>query len=77
MAHATPKTRLRERREALGFTLAELSKRTGFSTSQLNDVERGRIGAGAHLVRALAVALRLKPHTIQRYLREAQSHAAA
>lgn len=66
-------TRLRALRvnRSRPLTLRELAKRTGFSRSQLCDVEIGKVGAGDTLIAKLARVYGRPVTTIRRMCEEA------
>jgi len=51
---AAMKNRVREKREAMGLTQAELAGRTGVSRQAINAVETGRYDPSIGLARALS-----------------------
>lgn len=52
---------LKELRKRAGLTLAELSKRTGYGVSTINNLENGRTAASDVLLKKLAGALGTSP----------------
>lgn len=52
---------IRRRREEAGWSLAELSRRSGVSKGQLSDLENGRTGTSLYTLRRLAEPFELEP----------------
>ena len=52
--YAAVGTRLREMRDAEGYTLAELSDRSGIAKTQLSKIEEGATACPLHVLVALA-----------------------
>lgn len=52
--------KLWEERNAKGFTLIELAKRTGVSKSTLNNIENGKVSPTLAQMEAVAIALEIR-----------------
>ncbi|NUR80742.1 MAG: helix-turn-helix transcriptional regulator [Dermatophilaceae bacterium] len=62
-----PWTELTEARENAELTRAKLAEKSGFTRSYIGDLEDGhRLGAGPHVIRTLARALKVPVNTLRR-----------